>query len=239
MVFAHCCVGAPSRSEPWRPAMRQELGVEVCHEDDDARELGDFRQTAKLVEKSEAPGPGLCRVCKLFWSENLDVLVLISYLPEYVCVCVYIYTYIYIYTVYTYIFLHVIMYLYYIICMSPYWYSMIFVSTALWDFQIGLFPVDSADQDAPGVCEGKLVLSSPEDPRYKEAGKGSAMGLSPGQDGVKPKIPCFSLQEWELGPTSMNFWTSGHGTAWDVLFEWFLYVLDPYPKCVQCHLNFV
>ena len=36
--------------------MRQELGVEVCHEDDDARELGDFRQTAKLVEKSEAPG---------------------------------------------------------------------------------------------------------------------------------------------------------------------------------------
>lgn len=54
MVFAHCC---------------------VCHEDDDARELGDFRQTAKLVEKSE---------------------------------------------------------------------------------------------DAPGVCEGKLVLSSPSDPRYKE-----------------------------------------------------------------------
>ena len=37
-------------------SLRQELGAEVCHEDDDARELGDFRQTAKLVEKSEASG---------------------------------------------------------------------------------------------------------------------------------------------------------------------------------------
>eukprot|EP00435_Cladocopium_sp_Y103_P042653 s786_g11.t2 len=46
MVFAHCC---------------------VCHEDDDARELGDFRQTAKLVEKSE-DAPGICEGKKVLSS---------------------------------------------------------------------------------------------------------------------------------------------------------------------------
>ena len=57
MVFAHCCVGAPTKvSGCVNSRLREDLGAEVCHEDDDARELGDFRQTAKLVEKTEASG---------------------------------------------------------------------------------------------------------------------------------------------------------------------------------------
>ena len=112
---------------------------------DDAWDLGDFRQTAKLVEKSEASGlhfggVGYGRFCKLpFLNETYhlssnnvsELFFIVSVALKYL-----------LYHRYHHI-----------------------------EFKIEPFGHSHCQlqQDPPGVNEGKRVLSSPEDPRYAQA----------------------------------------------------------------------
>lgn len=53
MVFAHCCVGTPWNSwrNPSTSHAKTAENTKVCHENEDARDLGDFRMNPKLAEK--------------------------------------------------------------------------------------------------------------------------------------------------------------------------------------------